>query len=338
MRECRGIGSAPSIPECSLTFLKGSSAPDSVIHGTAKNDIHGTASNDVHGTVSNEIDGFVNEIVNADVHGTVEKDVPGAVKSDVHETVNDALGTVNNPSCVPVNHDTHGTVKRFSGAVNDSVRGSASMSGREDDDSGGKQGVEGGGRTHGAMETLETSGCRGSEEDDRAGEPVREGAKGISVDDAPECWEELDEISLLTPPVVPARETERDTSKRAEGCTRPSRSAAEELGALEGEGMEASTVERLEVGVFGCVYVCTVIWFWFHICCDHGWIRSGPVNVRINNKQQQQQQLYRVYTYVVRVFCDTWQPQQKTNLETHCISMEWKCAVRVSPCFILFSR
>ncbi|CAM9549808.1 unnamed protein product, partial [Ascophyllum nodosum] len=71
-------------------------------------------------------------------------------------------------------------------------------------------------------------------------------AKGISVDDAPECWEELDEISLLTPPVVPARETERDTSKRAEGCTRPSRSAAEELGALEGEGMEASTVERLE--------------------------------------------------------------------------------------------
>ena len=29
---------------------------------------------------------------------------------------------------------------------------------------------------------------------------------------------------------------------------------------------------------------------WFHLSCDHGWIRSGSVNVRKQQQQQQQQQ------------------------------------------------
>ena len=32
---------------------------------------------------------------------------------------------------------------------------------------------------------------------------------------------------------------------------------------------------------------------WFRLSCDHGWIRSGSVNVR--KQQQQQQQLQNIY-------------------------------------------
>ena len=35
---------------------------------------------------------------------------------------------------------------------------------------------------------------------------------------------------------------------------------------------------------------------WFRLSCDHGWIRSGSVNVR---KQQQQQQLHKIEAYKV---------------------------------------
>ena len=35
---------------------------------------------------------------------------------------------------------------------------------------------------------------------------------------------------------------------------------------------------------------------WFRLSCDHGWIRSGSVNVR---KQQQQQQLPCVMVYYI---------------------------------------
>ena len=38
---------------------------------------------------------------------------------------------------------------------------------------------------------------------------------------------------------------------------------------------------------------------WFRLSCDHGWIRSGSVNVR---KQQQQQQLYIIMSYFVLHF------------------------------------
>ena len=33
---------------------------------------------------------------------------------------------------------------------------------------------------------------------------------------------------------------------------------------------------------------------WFRLSCDHGWIRSGSVNVRKQQQQQQQQQVGRV--------------------------------------------
>ena len=34
---------------------------------------------------------------------------------------------------------------------------------------------------------------------------------------------------------------------------------------------------------------------WFRLSCDHGWIRSGSVNVRKQQQQQQQKQLYSPY-------------------------------------------
>ena len=59
---------------------------------------------------------------------------------------------------------------------------------------------------------------------------------------------------------------------------------------------------------------------WFRLSCDHGWIRSGSVNVRKQQQQQQQQQLspyddrvvqsvYRKKQQLCVLFCD----QEKTT-------------------------
>ena len=52
---------------------------------------------------------------------------------------------------------------------------------------------------------------------------------------------------------------------------------------------------------------------WFRLSCDHGWIRSGSVNVRKQQQQQQQQQLIEVVntydlgdvSHIQRIGCQT---------------------------------
>ena len=71
---------------------------------------------------------------------------------------------------------------------------------------------------------------------------------------------------------------------------------------------------------------------WFRLSCDHGWIRSGSVNVRKQQQQQQQQQQLLVQCSGM---ASTGNIPTYSRLYSYCTCAVGQCVLCLSPCTVI---